>query len=82
MNKSDLKKLSKSELIRLLLKQEKKSIRPIPAPRKSVDQIRPIPALRKSVNQIRPIPAPCKSVNQMVQDYEKNNYSTSSITKD
>ena len=48
MNKKDLKKLSKSELIKLLLKQDKK---PVPAPR-TVRPIRPIPAPRKSVNQM------------------------------
>ena len=48
MNKSDLKKLSKSELIKLLLKKDKK---PVPTPR-TVKQIRPIPKPRKSVNQI------------------------------
>ena len=56
MNKSDLEKLSKSELIKLLLKQEKK--KPVPTPR--------------TVKPIRPIPTSRKSVNQMVQDYEKN----------
>ena len=48
MNKKDLKKLSKSELIKLLLKQDKK---PVPAPR-TVKPIRPIPTPRKSVNQM------------------------------
>ena len=48
MNKSDLKKLSKSELIKLLLKQDKK---PVPAPR-TVKPIRPIPKPRESVNQM------------------------------
>ena len=48
MNKSDLKKLSKSELIKLLLKKDKK---PVPTPR-TVKQIRPIPKPRKSVNQM------------------------------
>ncbi|XP_068704228.1 uncharacterized protein [Montipora foliosa] len=48
MNKKDLKKLSKSELIKLLLKQDKK---PVPAPR-TVKPIRPIPKPRKSVNQM------------------------------
>ena len=57
MNKKDLKKLSKSELIELLLKQDNKPV-PIAAPR--------------TVRPIRPIPAPRKSVNQMVQDYENN----------
>ena len=48
MNKKDLKKLSKSELIKLLLKQGKK---PVPTPR-TVKPIRPIPKPRKSVNQM------------------------------
>ena len=48
MNKKDLKKLGKSELIKLLLKQDKK---PVPTPR-PVKQIRPIPKPRKSVNQM------------------------------
>ena len=56
MNKKDLKKLSKSELIKLLLKQEKK--KPVPTPR--------------TIKPIRLIPTPRKSVNQMVQDYENN----------
>ena len=46
MNKSDLEKLSKSELIKLILKQ---NIKPMPAPR---TKIRPIPAARKSVQQM------------------------------
>ena len=46
MNKSDLEKLSKSELIKLILKQ---NIKPVPAPR---TKIRPIPAARKSVQQM------------------------------
>ena len=58
MNKKDLKKLSKSELIELLLKQQNNKPVPIAAPR--------------TVRPIRPIPAPRKSVNQMVQDYENN----------
>ena len=48
MNKKDLEKLSKSELIKLLLKQDKK---PVPTPR-TVKPIRPIPTPRKSVNQM------------------------------
>ena len=88
MDKKSLKKLSKSELIKLLLKQEKK--KPVPAPR-TIKPIRPIPKPRKSVNQMvqdyenniilpplefrdgyKPVPAPRKSANQMVQDYENN----------
>ena len=47
MNKSDLKKLSKSELIKLLLKQEKKKPEII-----VVDDTKPVPAPRNSVNQM------------------------------
>ena len=50
MNKRDLKKLTKSQLIKMLLKQQEK--KPVPAPRKSVNQIRPIPAPRKSVKEL------------------------------
>ena len=46
MNKSDLEKLSKSELMKLIMKQNTK---PVPAPR---TKIRPIPAARKSVQQM------------------------------
>ena len=48
MNKSDLEKLSKSELIKLIIKQNTK---PVPAPR-AAKPIRPIPAARKSVQQM------------------------------
>ena len=61
MNKSDLKKLSKSQLIKMLLKQEKKKPEII-----VVDDTQQIPTLRTK----KPVPAPRKSVNQMVQDYE------------
>ena len=56
MNERDLEKLSKSELIKLLLKQQ--NDKPVAAPR--------------TVKKRRPIPTPRKSVNQMVKDYEKN----------
>ena len=46
MNKSDLEKLSKSELIKLIIKQNTK---PVPAPR---TKTRPIPKPRKSVQQM------------------------------
>ena len=59
MNKASLKKLSKSELINLLLKQHKpKNI--------IVDDTKPVPARK------RPVPAPRKSVKDMVQQYEDN----------
>ena len=60
MNKASLKKLSKSELINLLLKQEKKPKIII------VDDTKPVPARK------RPIPTPRKSVKDMVQQYEDN----------
>ena len=57
MNKSDLKKLSKSQLIKMLLKQEKKKPEII-----IVDDTKPQP--------YKPVPTPRKSVNQLVQNYE------------
>ena len=56
MNKSFLEKLSKSELIELLL-QKNETIN---------DKPRPVPTPR------RPIPTPRKSVKDMVQQYEDN----------
>ena len=61
MDKASLKKLSKSELIKLLLKQEKKKPEII-----VVDDTKPVPAQR------RPIPTPRKSVKDMVKKYEEN----------
>ena len=68
MDKASLEKLSKSELINLLLKQHKpKNIivddtKPVPTPR----TYKPVPARK------RPIPTPRKSVKDMVQQYEDN----------
>ena len=66
MNKSDLKKLKKSELIRLLLKQCKKTYRigivddePVSTPQ----TVKPIPKPRN----IKPIPKPRKSVKKIVK---------------
>ena len=67
-NLKNLKKLSKSELINLLLKQHKPKIiivddtKPVPTPR----TYKPVPARK------RPIPTPRKSVKDMVQQYEDN----------
>ena len=61
MNNSDLKKLSKSELIKLLLKQN--AIKPIKI--KIMDD-KPVPKPR------RPVPTPRKSVKDMVNEYEDN----------
>ena len=69
MNKRDLKKLSKSELITLLLKQQKKQKIIV------VDDTKPVPTLRtyKPVPaRRRPVPTPRKSVKDMVQQYEEN----------
>ena len=57
MDEKDLEKLSKSELIKLLLKQQKPKII-------VVDDTKPA--------QRRPIPTPRKSVKDMVQQYEDN----------
>ena len=62
MNKGDLKNLTKTQLINLILKQnneikvsQQQNAKPIPKPRTT-----------------KPIPIPRKSVKQMVQDYEDN----------
>ena len=59
MDKASLKKLSKSELINLLLKQQKPKII-------IVDNTKPSPKPR------RPVPTPRKSVKDMVKEYEDN----------
>ena len=66
MDKASLKKLSKSELIKLLLKQEKKKPKII-----VVDDTKPVPAPR-TYKPRRPIPTPRKSVKQMAKEYEEN----------
>ena len=70
MNKRDLKKLSKSELIKLLSKHEEKKPEII-----IIDDHKPIPELRtyKPVpTHRRPTQTPRKSVKQMVQEYQEN----------
>ena len=57
LDKKDLKKLKKSDLIKLLLEQDKNS-KPVPLPRTVKSKI--------------PIPTPRKSVKQMVHNYENN----------
>ena len=66
MNKSSLEKLSKTQLIEILLKQEKKKPEII-----VVDDTKPVPAPR-TYKPRPPIPTPRKGVKQMVQDYEDN----------
>ena len=63
MDRKSLKKLSKSQLIKMLMKQEKKKPEII-----VVDDTKPVPAPRT----YKPVPAPRNSVKQMVQDYENN----------
>ena len=65
MNKASLKKLSKSELIKLLLKQEKKLKTIV------VDDTKPVPAQR-TYKPRPPVPTPRKSVKQMAKEYEEN----------
>ena len=66
MDKASLKKLSKSELIKLLLKQEKKKPEII-----VVDDTKPVPAQR-TYKPRPPVPTPRKSVKQMAKEYEEN----------
>ena len=63
MDKANLEKLSKTELIALLLKQEKKKPKII-----LVDDTKPVPAPRT----YKPVPTPRKSVKDMVKQYEDN----------
>ena len=81
MNKRDLKKLTKAQLIKLLLKQQAQKPRNsvkqmvsehediIQPPQQFIDTYKPIPPPRtgkwESVK-----PAPCNSVKQMVKEYE------------
>ena len=70
MNGKDLKRLSKSQLIKLLLKQEAKkpippsrtgkweSIKPKPVPRKSVNEDITLPPPEQFRNRYKPIPKP------------------------
>ena len=80
MKKDDLSKLTKDQLINLVLNQNKKIIseekRPIPKPRKNVKQMVQdyedniiLPPLEF---RDKPVPKPRKNVKQMVQDYEDN----------
>ena len=66
MEKKDLKKLTKGQLIKLLLKQEKKKPKVV-----IVDdtKLTPPPRIGKWEN-VKPKPIPRKSVKQMVKEYE------------
>ena len=81
INKSDLKKLSKSELIKLLLKQEKKKPEII-----VIDDTKPVPAPRT----YKPVPAPRTKIellDKALKGYTKSykitikNKPTSTTTK-
>ena len=64
MNKRDLKKLSKSELIKLLLKQEKKKPEII-----IVDDTKPVPIAAPRIK--KPAVTPRKSVKELVDYFER-----------
>ena len=64
MNKRDLNKLSKSEIIKLVLNLYKKL---------DENNIPPPPEFRDNYKPRRPIPTPRKSVKQFVKEYEENN---------
>ena len=65
MDKKSLKKLSKSQLIRLLVKQEKNKPKVV-----IVDDTKSVPK-PKHYKPRPPVPTPRKSVKQMVKDYEE-----------
>ena len=63
MSKKDLKRLSKSQLIKLILKQEGK--KPSNSVNKHEEIIKPIPSLRAGkLKNIKPKPIPRKIINE------------------
>ena len=77
LNKRDLEKLSKAELIKMVKKLQKKAkkskivivdddYRPVPPPR----TYKPIPAPSANETIKKPVPKPSKSVKQTVNEYE------------
>ena len=72
MNKRDLKKLTEGQLIKLLLKQEKKKPKVVIVDdTKPTRSNRPTPPPRTGKwENVKPKPIPRKSVKQMVKDYE------------
>ena len=84
MEKKDLEKLTKDQLIELLLKQEKKKPKVVivddtkptrlnrpPPIQEVVQRIKPIPPPRTGKwENVKPKPVPRKSVKQMVKKYE------------
>ena len=78
MNRRDLKKLTKAQLIKLLLKQQAQKPRNsvkhediIQPPEQFRDTYKPIPPPRTGKwENVKPKPVPHKSVKQMVNEYE------------
>ena len=79
MNKRDLKKLTKAQLIKLLLKQQAQKPRNsvnehedmIQPPEQFRDTYKPIPPPRTGKwESVKPKPVPRKGVKQMVNEYE------------
>ena len=79
MNKRDLKKLTKAQLIKLLLKQQAQKPRNsvnehediIQPPEQFLDAYKPIPKPRTGKwESVKPKPVPRNSVKQMVKEYE------------
>ena len=72
MNKRDLKKLTKAQLIKLLLKQQaQKHEDIIQPPEQFRDTYKPIPPPRTGKwKSVKPKPVPRNSVKQMVKEYE------------
>ena len=77
MNKKNLKKLSKSQLIELLLKRDQKQMVDecegliIPPPEQFRDAYKPIlPPRTGKWESVKPKPVPRKNVKQMVKEYE------------
>ena len=77
MNKKNLKKLSKSQLMELLLKRDQKQMVDeyegliIPPPEQFRDAYKPIPPPRTGKwESVKPKPVPRKNVKQMVEEYE------------
>ena len=69
MNKSDLKKLSKAELIDLLLKKQQKR-KPIPILRRSVQQM--VADYEQNIIRDKPIPAPRTKITKRKMTIEDN----------
>ena len=70
MNNSDLKNLTKSQLINLLLKQNAEIQKLLQANQQQQQQQQQQPKNDDNVQPRRPIPTSRKSVKQMVQEYE------------